>query len=49
MKSSSLTTKTIKQERQKAMNRACELTEDKISKSTDTKHEGSPARVVDSM
>ena len=31
------------------MNRACELTEGKISESTDLVNEGSPARLADSM
>jgi hypothetical protein len=49
MKPSSLMNSIIKVHRQKGMNRACELTEGKISDGIDLANEGSPARLVDSM
>ena len=36
-------------QRQKTMNRACELTEGKILLNTDLANEGLPARIVDSL
>jgi hypothetical protein len=49
MKPSSLMYSMNKMQRQKGMNRACELTEGKISGGSDFENEGSPARPVDSM
>jgi hypothetical protein len=49
MKPSLLMESTINVQRQKIMNRACELTEGKIIESADLLNEGSLARLVESM
>jgi hypothetical protein len=49
MKPSSLMCSVVKVQRQKDMNRACELTEGKISNSSCLTYEGSPARHVGGM
>ena len=49
MKSSSLKYSINKVQKQKGMNRACELTEGKISDDSCLSYEDSPARPVDSM
>jgi hypothetical protein len=49
MKLSSLILSINNVQRQKTLNRACELTEGKILESADPADEGSPAWLVDSM